>query len=94
MNLPPTRASLDAYVAMLNGAGLPWMVGVLWGDVLVSGLAESALKTGGHIRVGLEDFAGPEQPTNEELVERAVQLGAKYGRKTVGTGDVEAALWG
>lgn len=92
--LPPTKASLDAYVAMLNGAGLPWMVGVMWGDVLGSGLAESALKAGGHIRVGLEDYAGPEQPTNEHLVERAVQLGAMCGRKAVETVDLEAALWG
>ena len=92
--LPPTQASLDAYVAMLAGTGLPWMVGVLWGDVLGSGLAEAALKAGGHVRVGLEDYAGPEQPTNELLVARAAELGATLGRSPVGVDEVAAALWG
>jgi uncharacterized protein (DUF849 family) len=92
--LPPTQSSLDAYAAMLADAGLPWMVGVLWGDVLGSGLAEAALRSGGHVRVGLEDYAGPEQPTNEDLVTRAAELGTKFGRPPVGVDDVEAALWG
>lgn len=92
--LPPTQSSLDAYAAMLADAGLPWMVGVLWGDVLGSGLAEAALRAGGHVRVGLEDYAGPEQPTNADLVARASELGTKFGRQPVGVDDVEAALWG
>ena len=92
--LPPTQASLDAYAAMLADTGLPWMVGVMWGDVLGSGLAEAALRAGGHVRVGLEDYAGPEQPTNEVLVARAAELGTKLGRPPVGVDDVEAALWG
>lgn len=92
--LPPTQSSLDAYVAMLTDAGLPWMVGVLGGDVLGSGLAEAALRAGGHIRVGLEDYAGPTQPSNEDLVARAAELGTKLGRPPVGVDDVEATLWG
>lgn len=47
-----------------------------------------------HNHNGLEDYAGSDQPTNEELVDRAVQLGARCHRSTVGTGDVQAALWG
>lgn len=38
------------------------MVGVLWGDVVGSGLVEFAIRRGGHVRVGLEDYAGPGQP--------------------------------
>jgi uncharacterized protein (DUF849 family) len=92
--LPPTQSSLDAYAAMLADVGLPWMVGVLWGDVVGSGLAEAALRAGGHVRVGLEDYAGPGQPTNEDLVARAAELGTKFGRPPIGIDDVEAALWG
>ena len=51
-------ASLDAYLAMLEGSDLPWMVGVLGGDVSET-LAELAIARGGHVRVGLEDYAGP-----------------------------------
>lgn len=92
--LPPTQSSLDAYAAIVADAGLPWMVGVLWGDVLGSGLAEAALRAGGHVRVGLEDYAGPEQPTNEDLVGQAAELGTRFGRPPVGVEDVEVALWG
>lgn len=77
--LPPTKASLDAYVAMLDGTGLPWMVGVMGGDVLTSGLAAHAIESGGHVRVGLEDFAGRTNPTNEELVIRTVDLVHQLG---------------
>jgi len=78
--LPPTRPSLEAYLAMLEGSGLPWSVAVLGGDVLASGLARLALERGGHLRVGLEDYAGPRQPTNEELVREAVALARAVGR--------------
>ncbi|MFE3187923.1 3-keto-5-aminohexanoate cleavage protein [Nocardia sp. NPDC059240] len=92
--LPPTQAGLDAYVEMISDTGLPWMVGVPWGDVLGSGLAEAALRAGGHVRVGLEDYAGPGQPSNEELVARAADLGARHGRPPVAAQDVMAVLWG
>ncbi|SEL29253.1 3-keto-5-aminohexanoate cleavage enzyme [Rhodococcus maanshanensis] len=92
--LPPTRTSLNAYVEMISDVGIPWMVGVPWGDVLGSGLAEAALQAGGHVRVGLEDFAGQGQPTNEELVAQAADLGAQHGRPPAGMDDVMAALWG
>jgi uncharacterized protein (DUF849 family) len=78
--LPPTRPSLEAYLAMLEGSGLPWSVAVLGGDVIASGLARLALERGGHLRVGLEDYAGPRTPTNEELVREAVQACAAAGR--------------
>jgi len=91
--LPPTSASLDAYAAMLADLGIPWMVGVLWGDVLGSGIAEADVRAGGHVRVGLEDYAGPEQPSNEDLVARAAELCARLGRPSVGADAVHAALW-
>jgi uncharacterized protein (DUF849 family) len=72
--LPPTAASLKAYLGMLEGTGLPWMVGVMGGDVVESGLATLAIKTGGHVRVGLEDFRGATTPRNEDLVTAAVEL--------------------
>lgn len=77
--LPPTAASLDAYLSMLDGTGLPWMVGVLGGDVS-STLAELAIARGGHVRVGLEDYAGPQQPTNVELVSGIVRMAQRMGR--------------
>ena len=77
--LPPTRASLDAYVAMLDGTDLPWMVGVMGGDVVECGLAAHAVELGGHVRVGLEDFRGDGAPSNESLVVGAVELVASLG---------------
>jgi 3-keto-5-aminohexanoate cleavage enzyme len=78
--LPPTRASLDAYLAMLDGCSLPWSVSVLGGDLFASELPELALERGGHLRVGLEDYAG-DPVTNEDLVTTAVALAEKAGRK-------------
>jgi 3-keto-5-aminohexanoate cleavage enzyme len=78
--LPPTRPSLEAYLAMLEGSGLPWSVAVLGGDVIDCGLARLALERGGHLRVGLEDYAGPRRPTNEELVGEAAALVRAVGR--------------
>lgn len=76
--LPPTVPSLDAYLALLEGSGLPWSVAVLGGDVLGT-IAEEALRRGGHLRVGLEDYAGPRTPNNVELVGEAVALVRRLG---------------
>lgn len=78
--LPPTRASLEAYLAMLEGTNLPWAVAVIGGDVLASDVARLALERGGHLRVGLEDYAGSRAPSNEELVREAVSLACAVGR--------------
>lgn len=90
--LPPTRASLDAYLAMLAGTGLPWSVAVLGGDVIGCGLAEEALARGGHLRVGLEDYAGEGAPTNVELVERAAELVERNGRSVATPRDAQELL--
>jgi uncharacterized protein (DUF849 family) len=78
--LPPTPTALDAYLEMLAGTELPWAVAVVGGDVVASGLARLALERGGHVRVGLEDFAGAGTPTNAELVAQVVALAREAGR--------------
>ncbi|BBG00148.1 MULTISPECIES: 3-keto-5-aminohexanoate cleavage protein [Pseudonocardia] len=77
--LPPTPAALEAYLELLEPSGLPWSVAVLGGDVVASGLAELAVRRGGHLRVGLEDHAGPGTPTNRELLEDALRVLDKVG---------------
>ena len=78
--LPPTAAGLDAYLAMLADTGLPWMVGVIGGDVSET-LAALAIARGGHVRVGLEDYVGAERPRNAELVRAIVAMAERQGRR-------------
>lgn len=78
--LPPTLPSLDAYLAMLDGTGLPWLASAIGGDVAGCGLARIAMERGGHVQVGLECYAGPRTPTNEELVREIATLAAGIGR--------------
>ncbi len=91
--LPPRPWALDAYLTLLEGYDLPWAVTVLGGDVTEHGLARYALEKGGHLRVGLEDYAGPNTPSNLELVEQAVKLAGEVGRP-VATPDEAAAILG
>jgi 3-keto-5-aminohexanoate cleavage enzyme len=91
--LPPTAPALDAYLELLDGCDLPWSVAVLGGDVVECGLARLALERGGHVHVGLEDYGGARQPSNEELVTEALKLSAEVGR-SVATCDETAALLG
>ncbi len=79
--LPPNAASLDAYTAMLEGSDLPWMAGVIGGDVLDAGFAEAVVRRGGHLRVGLEDFRGQGTPANEDLVVAARQVVRSLGHE-------------
>ena len=78
--LPPTAAALEAYLELLEPSGLPWSVAVLGGDVVGCGLAERAIRRGGHVRVGLEDYAGPAVPTDLELLAEVVALVERLGR--------------
>ncbi len=77
--MPPTRTSLDAYLAMLDGCPLPWSVAVLGGDIFDSELPALAVERGGHLRVGLEDHTGRDV-ANEELVAEAVKVVEASGR--------------
>ncbi len=90
--LPPTRAALDAYLEMLAGCAVPWAVAVIGGDVIASGMARLALERGGHLRVGLEDYAGARQPTNRELVDEATKLVRSVGRQVASCGEAAALL--
>lgn len=91
--LPPTEAALEAYLGMLEGSGLPWSVSVWGGDLMETPIAEMALQRGGHLHVGLEEFAGTRQPTNVELIEECVALATKMGRP-VADRDRTAAILG
>ena len=90
--LPPTEASLDAYLAMLEGTQLPWMVGVIGGDIASTPLVELAILRGGHVRVGLEDYAGPRRPRNLELVEQVAELAARLGRPLATSAEASALI--
>ena len=90
--LPPTLPALNAYLDMLSDTGLPWSVAVLQGDVIESGLARHALELGGHVRVGLEDYAGPRQPSNLEFVYELVALAKQVGRPVAGLVEAREVL--
>lgn len=90
--LPPTRIALDAYRSLLTGSSTNWAVAVLGGDVLDSGMARWALEAGGHLRVGLEDYAGPRQPGNVELVKAAKALCDEVGRPLATHAEAAAML--
>lgn len=80
--LPPTEASLIAYLQMIEGSNMPWLVSSFGADLVDCGMAEQAIKRGGHVQVGLEPRLGADdqQPTNLELVEEVVEVAKALGR--------------
>jgi uncharacterized protein (DUF849 family) len=81
--LPPTPNALGAYLDMLGAepaCPLPWSVSVLGGDLLATPVAELAVRAGGHLKLGLEDYAGAATPSNLELLRAARELGERCGR--------------
>jgi uncharacterized protein (DUF849 family) len=90
--LPPTPTALAAYLELLEGTDLPWSVAVIGGDVVGCGLARAAMKLGGHVRVGLEDYAGPRTPTNEELIAEVVAEARVLGRPVASPADAARVL--
>lgn len=90
--LPGTPWGLDVYLTLLGDCAVPWSVGVLGGDVFENGLARHALERGGHLHIGIEDYMGSDKPTNEELVERAVELCAEVGRPVASVEQTAALL--
>ncbi len=89
--LPPTAKALDAYLDMLDGTGLPWLVSVQGGDVVGSGLARLALERGGHLQVGLEP-SGDRTRGNAELVAEAVALARASGREPATIAEARALI--
>jgi uncharacterized protein (DUF849 family) len=78
--LPANAHALDAYLSMLEGTGIPWLVNYRDGD-FSDGFGRLVLQRGGHVRVGIEDYGGPGQPRNEDLVNAIVELAQSMGRR-------------
>jgi 3-keto-5-aminohexanoate cleavage enzyme len=76
---PPIAEAFELYMAMLRGSRLSWAVAVLGGCIFDTPIAELAVQRGGHLRVGLEDFAGAK--SNVDEVRRARELCEKHGRE-------------
>jgi 3-keto-5-aminohexanoate cleavage enzyme len=79
--LLPTEKALEAYLEMIEGSNLPWLVSSFGDDCVACGLAEHAVKRGGHVQVGLEPLGNSHrQPTNVELVQEVVAIANHYNR--------------
>jgi uncharacterized protein (DUF849 family) len=87
---PPIPEAFAMYMAMLRGTSLPWAVAVLGGAIFDTPIAELAVKHGGHLRVGLEDYAGAK--SNVDEVRRARALCEKHGRKLATCAEAEKLL--
>lgn len=83
--LEPSAIALDAYLEIIGGTGLPWAAAVVGGCVYSSGMARLALERGGHIRLGLEDYAGDRTPSNLELLGEVAGLARALGRSPAGS---------
>jgi uncharacterized protein (DUF849 family) len=90
--LPPTTAALEAYLDMLQGCDVPWCVAVVGGDAMESGMVRVAIERGGHVRVGLEDYAGSRRPTNGTLVSEVVMLARELGRPVASCAEAARTL--
>ncbi|MFT4798709.1 MAG: hypothetical protein ACJAXW_004214 [Candidatus Azotimanducaceae bacterium] len=91
--LPPTEKALEAYLEMIEGSDLPWLVSSFGDDCVGCGLAEHSIKRGGHVQVGLEPLGkSHRQPTNVELVEEVVELAKKYNRPIATPAEAAAIL--
>ena len=91
--LPPTVEALDIYLQMMAGSRLPWAAAVIGDDILAeSDFAAAVVDRGGHLRVGLEDYAEMDAPSNRELVERAASFAAGRGRTPATISDARAML--
>ena len=90
--IPASEAGLLAYLDMLGDCLLPWSVALPGGDILGSPVGRLALERGGHLRVGLEDYAGPGQPTNLEILERATKLCHEVGRSVATAEETKAIM--
>jgi uncharacterized protein (DUF849 family) len=79
--LAPTSTALAAYRELMADSMLPWSVCVVGGDLAsYRDFALDALEQGGHLRVGIEDYRGDDEPTNVELVAAAVEMCEEAGR--------------
>jgi uncharacterized protein (DUF849 family) len=87
---PPIIESLDLYLAMLGDAPIPWAVAVLGAGLVDTPVARAALERGGHLRVGIEDWANG--PPNAEQVAGVAKLCAEIGRPVATIDDAAQLL--
>jgi uncharacterized protein (DUF849 family) len=83
--LEPSVSALEAYLEIVGDSDLPWAAAVVGGCVFTSGMAKLALERGGHVRVGLEDYAGERTPSNLELLDEVAGLARSLGRSPAGS---------
>ena len=93
-HVPRTPAEITevALAGIAEPSGLPWSVAVPGGDVAGCGLAELAIRRGGHVRVGLEDYAGPGEPSNLDLLRALVAIAEGLGRAPATTAQARRIL--
>jgi uncharacterized protein (DUF849 family) len=78
---PATSAGLRAYVDNLPDRRIEWTVLAHGANLLQ--LAPEIIALGGHVSIGLGDYAYPEldRPSNAELVRRVVEIARTMGRE-------------
>ena len=92
---PGTRAGLQALIDFVPGS-----VDVVWAAACYGAnaldLAEQAIEQGGHVAIGLGDYAYPElgdgQPTNAEVVAAVVEIARRHGREIATPEETRARL--
>jgi uncharacterized protein (DUF849 family) len=89
--LSPDEVGLNAWFRLFDADALPWMVTLRDGNVN-DGLTELALRRGGHVRVGIEDYRGPLKRRNEEFVVEAATIARKVGRRPATPEETRALL--
>jgi 3-keto-5-aminohexanoate cleavage enzyme len=90
---PPASFALDAHLKLLEQvapAETPWMIAGLAVDILP--LAWTALRRGGHLRVGLEDAPLRSTRSNVEWAEAGVEAIRAAWREPASAAEVRAAL--
>lgn len=90
--LEPSASALDAYLEVLGDSGLPWAAAVVGGCVFGSGMARLAMERGGHVRLGIEDFAGDRAPSNATLLKELADQARALGRVPAGSRGTAAIL--
>ena len=90
--LRPTSTALEAYLELIEGAGLVWAAAVLGGDILADGFGQRVVERGGHIRVGLEDETRRTSHTNADLTARAAGMLRAAGCRPASISETRAIL--
>jgi len=92
---PGTRAGLEAFLACLpEGRSVCWAIACYGANALP--LAELAIERGGHVALGLGDYAYPElgdgRPTNADVVAAVAERARAAGRGVATPEEVRAIL--